>query len=159
LPGLEADDDENLQKYLDRSYWEERNKADEVSSFSQESHPVASPEQVENGENNASSAVQGQEMKEFVLQSGETEDEKKQKEQKAKFLKNLSASLDIFANRMRANQGSFSPRSLLNCFQLEENQSQAIQQFKHSSNKFQIYSQLYCRTWLKQKSGEATGSS
>lgn len=116
MPGLEADDDENLQKYLDRSYWEERNKADEVSSFSQESHPAASPDQVENSENNASSAVQGQEMKEFVLQAGETEEEKKQKEQKAKFLKNLSASLDIFANRMRANQGTFSTRSLLNCF-------------------------------------------
>ena len=46
-------------------------------------------------------------MKEFVLQSGETEDEKKKKEEKAKFLKNLSASLDIFANRMRANQGIY----------------------------------------------------
>lgn len=109
MPGLEADDDENLQKYLDRSYWEERNKADEVSEFSQESYPavVSSPNQVENGEEEASSTVQGQEMKEFVLQTGETEDEKKKKEEKAKFLKNLSASLDIFANRMRANQGTF----------------------------------------------------
>ena len=103
LPGLEADDDENLQKYLDRSYWEERNKAEEVSSFSQESHPVVnSPSQVENSEENMAAQKQ-----EFVLQAGETEDEKKQKEQKAKFLKNLSASLDIFANRMRANQGAF----------------------------------------------------
>ncbi|CBY43126.1 unnamed protein product, partial [Oikopleura dioica] len=111
LPGLEADDDENLQKYLDRSYWEERNKADEVSEFSQESYPavVSSPNQVENGEEEASSTVQGQEMKEFVLQTGETEDEKKKKEEKAKFLKNLSASLDIFANRMRANQARGKP--------------------------------------------------
>ena len=99
MPNLEAEDDENLQKYLDRSYWEERNKAtEEVPPYSEESHPS-----VENNE--ATAGTTSPDMKEFVLQSGESEEDKKKKEEKAKFLKNLSASLDIFANRMRANQG------------------------------------------------------
>ncbi|CAG5111514.1 Oidioi.mRNA.OKI2018_I69.chr2.g5816.t1.cds [Oikopleura dioica] len=103
LPNLEAEDDENLQKYLDRSYWEERNKAtEEVPPYSEESHPS-----VENNE--ATTGTTSPDMKEFVLQSGESEEDKKKKEEKAKFLKNLSASLDIFANRMRANQARGKP--------------------------------------------------
>lgn len=118
LPALASDGDSDLQKYLDRSYWEQRNteselaeaKKDEISSL-----PTYQQTQVE--VEGANRPVMGQNVDlgsatSFILQNDTTAEEAAEKEQNSKFCKNLSASLDIFMNRMKADQARGKPISM-----------------------------------------------
>lgn len=118
LPALASDGDSDLQKYLDRSYWEQRNteselaeaKKDEISSL-----PTYQQTQVE--VEGAIRPVVGQNVDlgsatSFILQNDTTAEEAAEKEQNSKFCKNLSASLDIFMNRMKADQARGKPISM-----------------------------------------------
>ena len=104
-----------MQKYLDRSYWEQRNtesesaeaKKDEMSSL-----PTYQQTQVESANGPVSQDIGLGQATSFVLQNDTTAEEAAEKEQNSKFCKNLSASLDIFMNRMKADQARGKPISM-----------------------------------------------
>lgn len=117
LPALASDGDSDLQKYLDRSYWEQRNtesesaeaKKDEMSSL-----PTYQQTQVgvESANGSVSQDIGLGQATSFVLQNDTTAEEAAEKDQNSKFCKNLSASLDIFMNRMKADQARGKPISM-----------------------------------------------
>jgi len=97
--------DNDLQKYLDRSYWEQRNAepdekpvSNDLPSYSQTMGDGISQPSVISGPGN-------QGVQQYVLQNDTTAEEVAEKQQNQKFCKNLSTSLDIFMNRMKADQG------------------------------------------------------
>ena len=119
LPALASDGDSDLQKYLDRSYWEQRNtESESADAKKDEAGNSALPtyQQAQNGVESSNGPVAqdvgpGQATS-FVLQNDTTAEEAAEKEQNSKFCKNLSASLDIFMNRMKADQARGKPISM-----------------------------------------------
>ena len=117
LPALASDGDSDLQKYLDRSYWEQRNtESESAEAKKDEMSSLPTYQQTQVGVESANGPV-GQDLglgqaTSFVLQNDTTAEEAAEKEQNSKFCKNLSASLDIFMNRMKADQARGKPISM-----------------------------------------------
>lgn len=113
LPALASDQDSDLQKYLDRSYWEQRNTETGAESKQDENLPsyqqTLNDTSPETRQPTMSETVGAQQ---FVLQNDTSAEESAEKDQNAKFCKNLSASLDIFMNRMKADQARGKPISM-----------------------------------------------
>ena len=120
LPALASDGDSDLQKYLDRSYWEQRNTESETADAKKDetgnsTGNLPTYQQTQSGFENGANGPVGQDMgpgTSFVLQNDTTAEEAAEKEQNSKFCKNLSASLDIFMNRMKADQARGKPISM-----------------------------------------------
>ena len=120
LPALASDGDSDLQKYLDRSYWEQRNTESESADAKKDetgnsTGSLPTYQQAQSGVENGANGPVGQDMgpgTSFVLQNDTTAEEAAEKEQNSKFCKNLSASLDIFMNRMKADQARGKPISM-----------------------------------------------
>jgi len=120
LPALASDGDSDLQKYLDRSYWEQRNNETESADIKKdETLPTYQQTMVNGAETNTNGPIASQDSNgmigaatSFVLQNDTTAEEAAEKDQNSKFCKNLSASLDIFMNRMKADQARGKPISM-----------------------------------------------
>ena len=99
---------------MDRSYWEQRNTEPELENKDNPSNDLPSYSQTMGSTTTPiiqSTVVNGddlsnQNIQQFVLQNDTTAEEVAEKQQNQKFSKNLSTSLDIFLNRMKADQGN-----------------------------------------------------
>jgi len=113
LPCLSSDNDAELQKYLDRSYWEQR--GEKVDAQVKAHLPNAESDETITGDVVATNGIgnqqQQQQSQQFVLQNETSADELAKQDENSKFCGNLSASLDIFMNRMKADQARGKPIS------------------------------------------------